>query len=67
MLMIELYKIQNEFATPIIEAMFNRRNVTNNFRNVQEHQSERETTVFHGLETLSYRAPQLWTLFPKEI
>ena len=66
MLMIELYKIQNEFVNPIMELMLHRRNVTNNFRNLQEFQSERKATV-HGLETLSYRAPQLWTLLPEEI
>ena len=33
MLMIELYKIKNELAPPIIDSMLNRRNITYNFRN----------------------------------
>ena len=34
----------------------NRRNITYNFRHLQEFQSERKRNVFDGLETLSYRA-----------
>ena len=45
----------------------NRRNITYNFRHLQEFQSERKRNVFDGLETLSYRASQLWTVLPKEI
>ena len=66
MLMVEFYKIKNELAPPIMDSMFNRRNITYNFRNLQEFQSEIKRTVFNGLETLSYRAPQLWTLLPEE-
>ena len=67
MLMIELYKIKNELAPPIMDSMLNRRNITYNFRNLHESQSERKRTVFNALETLSYHAPQLWTLLPEEI
>ena len=67
MLMIELYKIKNELAPPIMDSMLNRRNITYNFRNLQEFRSERKRTVFDGLETLSYHAPQLWTLLPEGI
>ena len=42
MLMIELYKIKNELAPPIMDSMLNRRNITYNFRNLQESQKERE-------------------------
>ena len=66
MLMVEFYKIKNELAPPIMDSMFNRRNITYNFRNLLEFQSEIKRTVFNGLETLSYRAPQLWTLLPEE-
>ena len=66
MFMIELYKIKNEFAPLTLNSMLNKKNITYNFRNLEEFQSERKRTVFNGLETLSYRAPQLWTLLPKE-
>ena len=65
--MNELYKIKNELAPPIMDSMLNRRNISYNFRNLQEFQSQRKRTVFNGLETLSYRALQLWTLLPEEI
>ena len=60
MLMIELYKIKNEVAPPIMDSLLNR-------RNLQEFQLERKRTVFNGSETLSYRAPQLWTLFQQKL
>ena len=48
-----------------MDSMLNRRTISYNFRNLQEFQSERKRTVFYGLETISYRAPQLWTIFPE--
>ena len=47
--------------------MLNRRNVTYNFRNLQEFLSERKKTVCYGLQTLSYLTRQLWTLLPEKI
>ena len=49
MLMIELYKIKNELAPPIMDSMLNKRNITYNFRNLQEFQSERKRTVFNSI------------------
>ena len=56
MLMIELFKIKNELALPIMDSMVNRRNITYNFRNLLGSQSETERTAPNGLETLSYRS-----------
>ena len=67
MLMIELYKMENELVPPTMDSMLNRRNITCNFRNLQEIQPERKRTVFNGLETLSYRASQLRTLLTEEL
>ena len=66
-LMIELYKIKNELAPPVMNSMLNKRNITYNFRNLQEFHSERKRIVFNGLEAQGYRAPQLWALLPEEI
>ena len=46
--------------------MLNRKTICHNFRNLQEFHLERRRTVFYDLETISYRAPQLWTIFPEE-
>ena len=37
--------IKNELAPPIMDSMLNRRNITYNFRNLQEFQSGRKRTV----------------------
>ena len=55
--MIELFKIKHDLARPIMDSMLNRRTICYNFRNLQEFQLERKRTVFYGLETISYRAP----------
>ena len=65
-LMVELFKIKHDLAPTIMDSMLNGRTICYNFRNLQEFQSERERTVFYGLETISYRAPQLWTILPEE-
>ena len=58
-LMIELFKIKYDLAPPIMDSLLNRRTICYNLRNLKEFQSERKRTVFYGLETISYRAPQL--------
>ena len=60
-LMIELF-----LAPPIMDSLLNRRTIHYNFRNLQEFQSERKRTVFYGLETISYRTPQSWTILPED-
>ena len=65
-LMIELFKIKYDLAPPIMDSLLNRRTIYYNFRNLQEFQSERTRTVFYGSETISYRAPQLWTILLEE-
>ena len=67
LVIVGIFKNQNELAPPIMYSMLNRRNITYNFKNLREFQSESKRTAFNGLEILSYRAPQLWTLLPEEI
>ena len=66
-LMIEMFKIKNESAPPIMDSMFERRNEPYNLRNFQEFLTEKKRTVRYGLETLSYWSPQLWSLLPENI
>ena len=58
-LMIEMFKIKNELARPIMDSMSERRNESYNLRNFQEFLTERKRTVHYGLETLCYWSPQL--------
>ena len=57
--------MKNELAPPIMESISNKRFNTYNLRNFQEFTAERKRTVWYGLETLSYRYPQLWSLLPE--
>ena len=65
-LMIELFKIKNNLAPPVMDSMLSKRTICYNFRNLQEFYSKRKRTVFYGFETKSYRAPQLRTILPDE-
>ena len=60
-LLTEVFKMKNELAPPIMESILNKRFNTYNLRNFQEFATERKRTVWYGLETLSYRYPQLWS------
>ena len=66
-LMIELFKIKHDLAPPIMDSMLSRRTICYNFRNLKEFHSERKKTMFYGLETISYRAPQLWTILLEKL
>ena len=65
-LMIELFKIKYDLALPMMDSLLNTRTNCYKFRNLQEFQLQRKRTVFYGLETISYGAPQLWTILPEE-
>lgn len=66
-LMIEMYKIYHNIAPPIMDSMFQRRHKNYNLRNFQEFFTEKKRTVASGLETISYRSPQLWSLLPENL
>ena len=66
-LMIEMFKIYHNLAPPIMESMFQKRVKSYNLRNFQEFLTEKKRTVSLGLETISYRSPQLWSLLPENL
>ena len=66
-LLIEVFKIKNELAPPIMDSMFARRENPYNLRNFREFEMERKTTVKYGIESISYRSPQLWELLPEDL
>ena len=65
--MVAIYKIKNNLNPPIMDFMFERRNNTYNLRNFQEFATKRKRTIKVGLETLSYRSPQLWSILPENL
>ena len=50
-----------------MDSMSERRNESYNLRNSQEFLIEGKITVHYGLDRLSYRSPQLWSLLPEKI
>ena len=58
--MVEVFKIINGFAPPIIEDFFLLRENTHNIRKFQIISNESKRTVRYGLETVKYRTPLPW-------
>ena len=58
-LLTEISKIKKGFAPLIMESILKGRNNTYDVTNFQEFATERKRTVYFGLETISYRSPQL--------
>ena len=49
--MIEMFKIKNELAPPIMDSMFERRNESYNLRNFHEFLTERKTAALWSRDT----------------
>ena len=65
-LMTEIYKIANNYAPPIMHHLFQFCENTFNLRNFRELATHNKKTSNYGSETVSYRAPFLWTKLPSE-
>ena len=66
-LLIVVFKMKNGLVPPAMESILNKRFNTYNLRNFQKLSTERERTVWYGLETLSYRHPHIWSLLPQSL
>ena len=66
-LLIEVLKMQNGLAPPIMKSILNKRFNTYNIRNFQTFVTERKRAAWCGLENLGYRYPQLWSLLLKSL
>ena len=66
-LLIKIFKIKKGFAPPILGSILKGRNNTYNVRNFQEFETERKRTVYLGLENISYRSLQLWSILPEHM
>ena len=66
-LMKEIYKFQNNLSPPLIDDMFQVRKINYNLSHFQKFANTKKNSVKMGLETITYRAPQLWNLVPTEI
>ena len=64
---ISLFSSEISFIPPLIDDMFQVRKINYNQRYFQTLANTTENSVKIGLETISYRASQLWNLFLTEI
>ena len=64
--MIEVLKIINGYAPPIMDNFFIFRENTHNLRNFQIILNENKKTVRYGSKTTSYITPLLWANLPEE-
>ena len=65
--MIEVYKYLNDLSSDIMSDIFKPRENTYNLRNVHIFESENPRTKKFGLDSIAYRASQLWKNVPEEI
>ena len=56
----------NGIAPPIMNSLFTFHLNQHNLSNFQELLTEKRNTVNYGLETVTYRAPVLWSKLPSE-
>ena len=64
---ISLFSSEISLIPPLIDDMFQVRKINYNQRYFQTLANTTENSVKIGLETISYRASQLWNLFLTEI
>ena len=65
--MTEVYKYLNGLSPDIMSDIFNLRENTYNLRNVHIFESQNPRTKKFGLDSIAYRASQLWKNVPEEI
>ena len=65
-LVVEVFKLINGFAPPVMEDFFLFLENTHNTRNFQVISNESKKTVRYGLETVKYITPLLWANLPEK-
>ena len=63
----EMYKILNGLSQDIMQDIFEIKSNYYNTRNAPAFSSRNIKTVRYGLQTISYMAPKIWDLAPKEL
>ena len=64
--MIEVFKMINEYAPPIVDNFFIFRDNTHNLRHFQIIFNENKKTERYGSEAISYRTALFWENLPEE-
>ena len=61
---IELYKVQNNLSTPIMNELFEFRDISYQLRNRNDFSKVKVNTVSYGLNSLKYFATKVWDMVP---
>ena len=64
---IEMFKVSNELAVPLMNEIFVKRYYAYNLRNPSDFMRPRFHSVFHVKEGISYLGPQIWNMIPVEM
>ena len=64
--MMEIYKIVNNVASPIMNFLFEFRSNKYDITNFQVLSTDFRRTANYGIETITYRALSLWVKLPSE-
>ena len=67
LLMIEVYKYLNGLSPDVMSEIFKLRENTCNLRNLRIFESQNPRAKMFGLDSIAYRASQLWKNVPEEI
>ena len=65
-LIVEVFKIINAFARPIMKDFFLFRENTHSIQSFQAISNDTKKTVRYALETVKYRTPLLWANIPEK-
>ena len=63
----EVFKVVNNICPSMMKTFLYFRGNSYNIRNFQEIRQQKVRTVWYGLKTAFYRAPQLWSLVPSDL
>ena len=65
--MTETYKILNDLSPTIMHDIFQKQENYHSLRNPRSLDSKRKFTTTYGIDTISFRGPQIWQDLPQDI
>ena len=66
-LMTEIYKFLNDLSPPIMSDIFEKHEDHYSLRNPRSLASKPKMTTIYGIDTIAFRAPQIWHSLPQDI
>ena len=63
----EMFKVDNNIASPIFTEIFNDRNLNYQLRHILHFSILSVRSVYNGTESLSFLGPNIWNIVPTEL